>query len=438
MELIAETKYRLLAQIFHEIRDTLDLEEILNHLLDMVYSVLEYDAVGIFVLNQHIMDEPHKKIRRGLIDGIAIRGFDIRPPSIDPMLSLGKGIVGHVIRNCESVVASDVRRDSRYVAGRKGTRSEIAVPIEINNRAIGALNLESDRLGAYSHDNLEILQFFADAAALAIEKAILHRQIMEKERIEKQLEVAHEVQSRLLPADPPYVPGYDIAGTCISTNEIGGDYYDYLRLPGDRIGTVIADVSGQGIPAALIMTAFRALLRTQVQRDPRPEHIAAELRGLLPEFIGEYNFVTTVYGVLNPPDGRFAYVNCGHNPPMLFRTDGSIEQLRIGGTVLSGAIVDLSYHAFEIGIAPGDLLLFYTDGVIEVESGKGEQFGMERLEMAVRRSLELPASGIIEKLIGETREFSGSENYEDDFTLMIVRRKQVVSTADPAESPGRE
>ena len=332
MNLKAEAKYKLLARISHEIRDTLDLDETLNHLLDMVRSVLTYDAVGIFVLNQDII-EPHRKKARGLIGGIAIRGYDIRPPSIDPMLSAGKGIVGHVIKTRETVVAPDVRRDSRYIAGRKGTLSEIAVPIVRDERAIGALNLESNKIGAYSHSNLEFLQFFADAAAIAIEKAMLHRQILEKERMEEQMKVAHQVQSRLLPENSPNVSGYDIAGICISTYEIGGDYFDYLRLPNDMLGIVVADVSGHGIPAALIMTAFRALLRTQAQYDSRPEHIARALNRMLPEFIGDENFVTSVYGVLNPCDGRFAYVNCGHNAPMLFRADGSVEQLELGGPI---------------------------------------------------------------------------------------------------------
>jgi sigma-B regulation protein RsbU (phosphoserine phosphatase) len=233
-----------------------------------------------------------------------------------------------------------------------------------DERAIGALNLESNRVGAYSNRNLEVLQFVADAAAISIEKAMLHKQILEKERIEEQLKVAHQVQSRLLPEGPPNVPGYDIAGTSISTFEIGGDYFDYLRLPDGEIGVVVADV-----PAALIMTSFRALLRTQARHESGPEHVANALNRLLPEFVGEENYVTSVYGVLNPANGHFSYVNCGHVAPMLFHADGTIEQLKIGGPVLSGAFTDVAYQTFEIEIAPRDVLLLYTDGVVEVWRG---------------------------------------------------------------------
>ncbi len=418
----AETKYRLLARISHEICDTLDLNEILNHLLDMVNSVMEYDAAGIFVLSEDFF-EPQGRRMKTLIDGIVLRGFDLLPRRIDPMVSEGKGIVGHVIRTGECVVASDVRADSRYVQGRKETLSEIAVPIVRDERAIGALNLESDTIGAYSDGNLEILRFFADAAAISIDKAMLHRQILEKKRIEDQLNVAHQVQSRLLPENPLEVPGYDIVGTSISAfGEIGGDYFDYLQLPNGRIGIVVADVSGHGIPAALIMSAFRALLRTQAQRESEPDLIAKALTRLLPEFIGEEHYVTSVYGVLDPMNGRFNYINCGHKAPMLFRADGRIEQLKIGGPVLSGALADAAYHVFEIDLARGDMLVIYTDGVVEIEDGEDGEFGDERLKMLLQRSLDLPVSEIIRTLIKTTQEFSGSENYHDDFTLVIVRR----------------
>lgn len=420
----AETKYKLLARISHEIRDTLDIDRILNYLLDMVRSVAEYDAAGIFVLNKDFM-EPRRGPTHGMIGGIATRGFGERQPSLDPMLNEGKGIVGHVIRTGEAVVAPDVRDNARYVEGRRSTRSEITVPIIRNERAIGALNLESDTVGAYSNADLEMLRFVADAASIAIEKAMLHRQILEKEHMEEQLELARQIQSRLLPESPPNVPGYDIDGTCISTFEIGGDYFDYLELPDEKIGVIIADVSGKGIPAALIMTAFRTLLRTQVRQDVAPEHIACWMKESLPEFMGIEHFVTSVFGILDPSNGRFTYVNCGHNPPMIFRSGGSIEQLKIGGTVLSGALRDIQCRAHEVELERGDVLVLYTDGVVDIGAEEGNEFGLERLQAVVRESLGLPASEMIRELIRVTREFYGSDDYTDDFTIVIIRREDV-------------
>ncbi len=422
MELTAETKYQLLSQISHEIRDTLDLDEILNHLLDMVASIVRYDAAGIFVLNEDLVYRSNNRPRE-VIAGISLRGFDPRPNGIDPMLREGKGIIGHVIKTGECVVAPDVREDPHYLEGRQQTLSEIAVPIVRNDRAIGTLNLESDRLDAFSCDDVEVLRFFADAASISIEKAMLHRQILEKERIEEQLELASNVQARLLPDSSPILPGYDIAGTCLSTYDIGGDYFDYIELPDGRLGVVVADVSGHGIPAALIMAAFRALLRTQTRIDPEPSHIADAMKRLLPDFTGEANFVTCVYGVLDPEDGSFTYVNCGHIPPILLHADGRIDELKPGGPVFSGVIEHDSYSECSIVIAPGDTLVLYTDGVVEIMNEEQEEFGAGRMMDILRRSCCMPVDNIIGEVVRATQEFAGSDSNEDDFTLVIVRRE---------------
>ena len=219
MQLTDKMKYQLLLEISQKVRDTLDLDRVMDHLLDTVLTVVNYDAAGIFVLNQDLVHGRHER-PKGLIAGIARRGFDDRPPEQDAMLTLGEGIIGHVISSASSLVVPDVRLDPRYVEGRSRTRSEIAVPIVRNNRAIGALNLESDQISAYDQADLEALQFFTDAAAISIEKAMLHQQLLEKELLDKQLELAHDLQWRLFPSEPPSLSGYDIAGVCLSAVEV--------------------------------------------------------------------------------------------------------------------------------------------------------------------------------------------------------------------------
>ena len=228
-ELSAEEKYQLLRDISFKIKDTLDLNVILNHLLDSLKTVINYDAAGIFVLNEDI-EHPDYHFPGQKIGGIAKRGYEEHPVESDEMLSEGKGIIGYVINSKESLIIDDVRKDNRYIEGRKKTLSEVAVPIIKNNKAIGALDVESDQLAAFNHHHLEILQFFADASAISLEKAILHHQILEKKKLEEQMQIAKDVQSSLLPAHPPEIIGYDIAGICIPTYEIGGDYYDYIQL----------------------------------------------------------------------------------------------------------------------------------------------------------------------------------------------------------------
>ncbi len=425
MDLTLEKKYQLLLDISHNVRDTLDLDEIMEHLLDMVKTVLDYDAAGIFVLNQDLVRGRHESTL-GMIAGVTRRGFDQNPPEEDDMLMRGQGVIGYVIQQCKSLVVPDVSQDPHYVQGRRATRSEIAVPIIRNERAIGALNLESDRSAAYTPGDVEVLQFFADAAAISIEKAMLHKQLVEQELIGRQLETAREVQLKLLPRSSPNLPGYDIAGICIPTDEIGGDYFDYIPLSHNRLGLAVADVSGHGIPAALVMTAFRALLRTKALGRSRPANIANAIDRLLPEFTGNKHFVTVLYAALEATSGDLTYISCGHPPPLLLRANGEVETLNRHNPALGlalGIFQNLHYSDEEVNLAVGDILVLYTDGVFEIMNRQGGSFGIQRLEQVIRENRQLAADEIILKVIQATQVFSDDYGFLDDFTLVIVKRK---------------
>lgn len=423
MKLTGDKKYQLLVEISQKIRDTLDLDVINTHILDTIKTVLDYDAGGIFVLNQDLVHHRREQPKE-VIAGMTQRGFDPQPVENDEMLTKGKGIVGHVISTGTSLIAPDVRLNPYYVPGRRRTRSEITVPILRNNRAIGALNLESDRLAAFEESDLEVLQFFADAAAIALEKAMLHRKILEKELLDKQLQMARDVQSRLFPESPPRVAGYEIAGICLPAEEIGGDYYDFIRLPRAGMGVAVADVSGNGIAAALVMTSFRGLLRTHTRGKLGLAGIARTINRLLPEFTGNSSYITAVYLVLDAEVHEFTYVCSGHPPPLLIHADGTMQQLEVRGPAL-GVFRDARYTTETRLLLPGDILALYTDGVVEVANLLGEEFGVERLVNAIDRARGATSEGIIQAVIAETRKFSGSTTYSDDFTLVIVKREAI-------------
>jgi sigma-B regulation protein RsbU (phosphoserine phosphatase) len=418
MTLPAELKYRVLLELSQRIARTLDLPVVLDDLVQALRSVIAYDAAGVFVLNKAV-----PLLRRAdpnVIAGMVQKGFDA-PRTDDPMLRSGQGIVGYVIHSGEVVNAPDVRLDPRYVAGRAATRSELAVPIVSEAGVIGCLNVESDRVAAFGPADAELLEFFASAAAVSIEKALLHRQVLEKQRIEDQLKVAREVQSGLLPGAPPDLPGYDIAAVALPTGAIGGDYYDYVPLEGDRLGVVVADVSGKGIPAALIMATFRAALRTEMRRRAEVAAVVSELNDVVMESRDASRFVTAVCGVLEQASGRFTYVNCGHNPPLLLRASGGAETLQTGGPAL-GLFADGLFEAGTVGLEPGDNLVLYTDGVVEPADRGDVEFGTERLAAAVRGAAGRPAAEALRSVIAATRAFSGRDDYDDDFTLVVVRR----------------
>lgn len=421
MKLSIETKYQLILDISQKVRDTLDLDEILNHLLDSVKTVLDYDAAGIFVLNQNLVHGRHE-VPREMIAGIARRGFDPGPPSEDAMLMHGQGIIGYVIHNCQTVIVPDVRLDPRYVAGRQATQSEITVPVIRNERAIGALNIESDQLSAYSNEDIDVLQFFADAAAISLEKAMLHKQLLEQELIGKELETARQVQTRLFPQSPPSLPGYDIAGICIPAEEIGGDYYDYIPLSRKRLGLAIADVSGHGIPSALVMTAFRALLRTKARGKSGPANIANTINRLLPEFTGDNHFVTAVYATLDISSGTLTYISCGHPPPLILNSDGEVHKLDRRNPAL-GVFQNLHYVSEQKQMAKGDILVLYTDGIIELMNQQGEFFGTKRLSEVIRENQSLALVSLVDKVIEATQLFTAYSGFRDDIALVLLKRK---------------
>jgi serine phosphatase RsbU (regulator of sigma subunit)/ribosomal protein S18 acetylase RimI-like enzyme len=341
------------------------------------------------------------------------------------MLSLGKGLIGHAIKSCQSLLIDDVRLDERYVPGRLQTRSEIVVPIMKNKRAIGALDVESDKVGAFSDADFEILSFFADAASISVQRAMLHNQILEKKNVEKQLQIASEVQSRILPQSPPVLEGYDFAGLCIPTFEIGGDYFDYIQIDENNIGIAVADISGDGIPAALIMTAFRALLRSQAKFYDDPSELMVLLNAQLAEFTRKKDFVTAFYGILNIKMHTFVYSNCGHNPPLLFRSDGKYELLELHGPSLS-IVDDAEFKTGRVILNEDDQIVLYTDGVTEVFGKDNEEFGLDRLIKVIKPSINLSADLLLNKIVSVTKNFSSTKYYKDDYTLVVVKRKAEV------------
>jgi len=421
-ELSAQEKYQLLRDLSFKIKDTLDLNVILNHLLDSLKSIIDYDAAGIFVLSENI-EHPDYHFPNQKIAGIAKRGYSNHPVESDEMLSKGKGIIGHVIKSKERIILEDVRLDSRYIVGRAETLSEIVVPIIRDERAIGALDVESDKLSAFDNHHLEILEFFADAAAISLEKAILHHQILEKKKLEEQMQMAKDVQSSLLPSQSPEIKGYDIAGICIPTFDIGGDYYDFISLDEENLAIVIADVSGDGIPAALIMASFRALLRNQLKSSTDPAEIMDLLNQQIPEVSRKRDFITAFYGKLNFKNHTFSFVNCGHNPPLLLKPNGKIILLETGGPSLN-IIKDAKFKSDSIKIESGDQIIFYTDGVTEIFGADSKEFGFERLSKVLKEPGNKSANEIINDVVESTKNFSGSGLYQDDFTLVVLKRKK--------------
>ena len=418
-ELSVTDKLRLLLDITKKISRSLDLQEVLNLVMDTLGSVIHYDAAGIYLLKCRTPSSDSGPAQGCVFHTETVRGYDI-DDLVELRLKMGEGIIGHVAVTGEPVISPDVRSDPRYVNAREETRSEMVAPIISNDEVIGVFDLESDRLNAYTPDDLQVLLLLASQVAIIIEKVMLHEELVEKKRLEGQLEVARQVQLELLPAHDPELAGFDICAWNFSTEEVSGDYYDWVSIYEDQIGIVIADVSGKGVPAALLMAFLRASLRAAIHIGYAPHISMAKVNYLLWESIERNQFVTAFYGVLDATNRTLAYTNAGHNPPLLMDADGSAHFMDSGGVPL-GMFRNTRYYEYYQAIQPGQLLVLYTDGVTEAMGENGEEYGRERLEAAVRAGRNLSSRDLITAIQQDVLAWTDGRGASDDMTFFIVK-----------------
>jgi len=298
----------------------------------------------------------------------------------------------------------------------------MVAPIISNNEVIGVFDLESDELNAYSNDDMEVLMLLASQVAIIIEKVMLHDQLIEKQRLETQLEVARQVQLELLPAHDPELEGFDISAYNFPTEEVSGDYYDWVRIYDDQIGVVIADVSGKGVPAALLMAFLRASLRAATHIGYAPHISMSKVNYLLWESIERNQVVTSFYRILNATNHTRPYTNAGHNPALVMDKDGTARFEERGGVPL-GMFRDTRYYEYFETIEPGQMLVLYTDGVTEAMNAAGEEYGRERLVDAVRQARELTAHEIIDFVHRAVIEWTEGLGAHDDVTFFIIKAR---------------
>ncbi len=405
-------KLRMLLDITSKISRSLDLQEVLNLVMDTLDSLIPYDAAGIFVL-QCVGDEPCT------FKAEAVRGYDIDELS-ELHLKLGEGFIGSVAVSGKPIISHDVREDPVYVNARDRTRSEMVAPIISNDEVIGVFDLESDELNAYSDDDLQVLTLLASQVAIIIEKVMLHEQLIEKKRLQAQIEVARQVQLELLPPNDPELPGFDISAYNFPTDEVSGDYYDWVRIYDDQIGLVIADVAGKGIPAALLMVFLRASLRAATHIGYATHISMAKVNFLLWESIERNQFITAFYGILDASNRTLHYSNAGHNPPLLIDAQGATRFIEWGEQPL-GMFRDTRYHEHYHTFRPGEIMVLYTDGVTEALSPNGEEFGRDRLITAVKNGSTLGARELIASMQRDVFQWTDGVGLTDDATFFVIK-----------------
>ena len=417
----AERKNRMFEGLFEAnaaVTSSLDRDEVLNIVLDKAREILKCSAGSIFLIDE-TTDELVLEASTNLSPE---EGRKIRFPR-------GLGIAGWVAEHGEAVVLEDISNDPRFYSGvqeKTGfhTTSYLCVPLKVNEKIIGTAQVLNRRDGGpFSDYDLHFMEGFARQAAIALENARLHQEELEKKRIEEELSLAYQIQKNLLPKTNPRLPDYDIAGLSYPSRWVGGDYYDFIKLPEGKLGVAVADVCGKGIPAAVMMSSVQAVLNALSTQNLPLAEIVTHLNRYLCRHSATDRFVTFFYGILNFPDNSFTYINGGHNPPHVFRKGGEVEKLLEGGLIL-GVMEDEFYDTGKVMLENGDLLLMFTDGVTEVHNEEREMYGEERLIGLVNAMLELPSEEIIQNTNREITKFARSGQLEDDFTMVCVKRNQ--------------
>jgi len=389
------------------------LNETLEQIVSLVFEAVPADRCMIMMRDEK---SPDLKVAVARLRDRAGEIGEIR---------ISRSVIEEVVANGKAVLTSDAQADPRFAGGTvvlQGVRSVLAVPLGVGQKVFGIIYADSPLAeGRFTEDHLKVLTTLASVAAIRVENARLAEEQLERERLERELQVASEIQQRFQPASAPQVTGYELQGISFPCYEIGGDYYDFIQRSDGRMVVALGDVSGKGTAAALLMSSLHASVHAQVDiHDSLVKTIGAVNRYLV-ESIPPNRFVTLFYAELDPKSGGLSFLNAGHNPPLIVHAGGTMEQLASGGLPL-GIMADADFREGRTRLYPGDVLVIYSDGVSEAVNPGGEEFGPTRLYETVARNLDSSAAGIRDRIEAALTKFCQGTPAADDITLVIVKR----------------
>lgn len=407
-----------LLEISKLLTSALGLQEVLDRIAEGMVRILGVKACIIRLLDDAGMEMTLKSTYN-----LSREYLDKGPVIIE------KHPICQAVMRGETVVISNVFTDPRFAyreaARNEGLRSMLSIGLRTRDETIGAVYLYTGEPHDFTEDEIRLVQSIANQAAVAIENAELYEESMEKQRIEQELALAGEIQAGLLPAASPLIKGgsggcsVDIRAKIVPCGQLSGDLYDFIELDGNRTGVVIADVSGKGVPGAILMATTRVIIRTQAENILSTGEVMNRANKALCEDTRPTEFVSMFYAVLDAETATLTYTSAGHNPPILFRGDQSIF-LEKGGIPL-GIVEDVVYDEGQMQLASEDVILLYTDGVTEAMNDKKEIFGIGRLIRVVQQNLAMDAQSLIDIIHGEVLKFAASAPQNDDLTLIALK-----------------
>jgi len=343
---------------------------------------------------------------------------------------LGEGTIGRVWQAGQPVCLNELSEAPELAKLRDtslGAASMMVSALLYGKQNMGVLAVANGPMGAsFSQSDFVVFKSIAEQSAFALYNAIIYSEANEKKRLDHDLEIARDIQRILLPSEAPSVNGFEISGINIPARQVSGDYFDYIKVDDERLGVAIADVSGKGVPASLIMAICRSVLRSQATQNPSPADVLQKVNRQLYPDIKEDMFISMAYLILDHAHNGVVLSRAGHDAPLLYKSSSqTVTPLKPPGMVLgidSGNVFDRLTSDVAVPLERDDCLVLYTDGVTEAIDTEGNEFGVERVIQSLRASAMNGASAIVTRLIDDLRNFVGSHPQNDDITLIAIRK----------------
>ncbi len=405
----------VLNDISREITSILDLDDLLERIGYLLKKVIDFQMFTILLWNEKAEQFEHRFSSRY---GERVTRFRT--------VTLGQGLIGTAAEQRAPVLAPDVRKDSRYVAENSETRSELSVPLLYKGKVIGVVDLEHTRVNYYNEDHQKTLSTLAAQIAISIANARLYQRIHEEEqRMERELEMAREVQMRLLPPSPPQPQRAEIAARFLPARSIGGDIYDFLDYGPGRTALALGDVSGKAAPAALYAALVSGILRSLAAQRMAPAQLLKALNDQLQERKLDSQYVTMIVAVWNDSERALQLANAGSVQPLFVcRSGGKVEVTTIQAEGFPlGLFPGVSYEEFTLSTQPGDLIVFFSDGIVDAENPAGDMFGTDRLAALLEGPVDPSAHAAIDRILLAVSSFQGGTEHFDDETLVVLQVK---------------
>jgi sigma-B regulation protein RsbU (phosphoserine phosphatase) len=401
----------LLNDIARELSSILNLDELLSRVAELLRKLIDYQMFSILLLDSSGEKLQHRFSLR-FHENIHLKHE----------VPLGRGLVGHAAQSGHAVLVPDVTKDPRYVEGNPETGSELAVPLIYKDKVIGVLDLEHTRRGFFTDDHRRTMMTLAAQVAIAIENARLYEEIARQERrLERDLALARELQMRLLPQARPKLAHLDLAAKFIPARAIGGDLYDFIPYSLSRLGIVIGDVSGKGAPAAIYAALVSGILRSHAPIEPGPAEMLKAVNMSLAERRIEAQFVSLIYAVWEDEQRTLLVANSGLPRPVYVH-DGKNQVIEATGLPL-GLFDDADYDEFTFRMKPGDMFVFFSDGILDARNRKGDLFGRGRVEKIIADCAGKSADCVVDSLFKAAAEHSAGVETFDDQTVVAIKVK---------------